>query len=196
MFGYKKLLMTAAMGVGLLAVPTYAQYNQGYPGNYSHDSERNAYQQGVKDAQWDNTHGSQNRNRNWKNDYDARAYRDGYNSAIQGNGNRAGWHGDHDRDHDRDDHRGNGAWNNSGTGYGRGVTGRGNVATQTGYQDGVNDGMRDAQGGHSYRPTEIYGYKDANHGQSQSGMDKEQYKQYYRQAYLEGYKRGYYQNRR
>src|SRR4051812_46783222 len=81
MFGYKKLLMTAAMGVGLLAVPTYAQYNQGYPGNYSHDSERSAYQQGVKDAQWDNTHGSQNRNRNWKNDYDARAYRDGYNSA-------------------------------------------------------------------------------------------------------------------
>src|SRR3954465_12921714 len=111
MIGYKKLLITAAIGIGLMAIPGYAQYSpqsqndnrtwsgdrddrdRAYdhdrdrdwdrdndrgrvnnPANYTHDSERSAYQQGYRDAQWDNEHGAQQRNRYWQNDYDARAY--------------------------------------------------------------------------------------------------------------------------
>ncbi len=207
MFGTKRLVLTAALGLaGLMAIPAYAQdrdhdrddrdrngtYNNG---QYSRDSQNQAYQQGMKDAQWDRQHGPQTRNRAWRNDYDAQAYRQGYNVGI-GNGNGA-YRGDrdHDRDHDRD-----GRWSNNGGypnggypngGYNNGRGGNNNYASQMGYTDGVNDGAKDRQTGHSYRPTQIYGYKDANHGQSQSGMDKEQYKQLYRQAYLQGYQRGY-----
>jgi hypothetical protein len=60
----------------------------------------------------------------------------------------------------------------------------------------VNDGTRDAQTGHSFRPTEQAGYRHADRGREQSGLSSDQYKQVYRDAYMQGYQRGYYGNRR
>jgi ribosome modulation factor len=190
----KRLMMLATLGVaGLIAIPASAQWN---PWGHDHDRDRDgygqgtysgsqnsAYEQGYKDGIWDREHGPQERSRNWRNDGDAAAYRDGYNSGYRGgNGGysdgRWGTWGDHDR-------YPNGGY---GGGYNRDGVER---ARQMGYQDGMYEGSKDAQTGHSYRPTASGAYKDANHGQSVSGISGSDYKQIYRDAYMRGYEQGY-----
>jgi hypothetical protein len=56
----------------------------------------------------------------------------------------------------------------------------------------MNLGQNDRRTGHSFRPHEHAAYKDADHGQSISGIDKQTYKNSYRQGYEAGYQRGYY----
>jgi hypothetical protein len=211
----RKFLAAAAFGLaGLMAIPASAQYypsgnNGGWQdrngnygrgnGNYSCDSENRAYQQGYKDGLWDRQHGPQQRQRAWQHDYDANAYRDGYNSAYSGNVRSQNGNGRWRRG------RGNAGWENRGV-YGNGGYGNGGYGnngqygnrgySRQGYIDGVNDGSRDAQTGHSFRPTEQPGYKHADRGYDGSGLSKDQYKQVYRDAYMQGYQRGYYGNRR
>ncbi len=157
--------------------------NNGY--GYS-GSQNRAYQQGYKDGIWDTQHGPQNRSRNWKNDADARAYRDGYNAGYRGNGgynNNGRWgRGGYGYPN------GNYGYGNGGYGYGRG----GNYAQQ-GFIDGQNDGSKDRQTGHSFRPTENPGWRHPDRGyNSGMGISKQQYEQAYRDAYMQGYQRGYY----
>ncbi|HWR16663.1 MAG TPA: hypothetical protein VN577_17690 [Terriglobales bacterium] len=234
-----KLVMAAAFGLaGLVAVPAasaqwYPQNDRGVyqndnSGNYSRDSERQAYQQGYNDGISDRQNGPQRRSLNWKHDYDAQAYRDGYNDGYRGSytnnrgGNGNGRWGtrdnngrwgdrDRDRDHDRDNDNGrwgrhrrgdygnsngpyaNGPWGNGS--YGNGRYGYNNYGSQMGFQDGQYTGRLDAQNGQRYRPTEWKGYKEADHGMSQSGMNKQDFQNAYRQAYVQGYEQAYYQYR-
>ena len=199
MLGIRKFMLAGALGLaGLMAIPAAAQYRYGYgQGQYDRSSSQ-AYQQGVRDGQWDNDHGPQNRNRYWRNPADAQAYRDGYNSAYRGNnaGNYRNGRRDRDWDHDRDRYR-RGGWGNGngGYGYGNGGYNNGGGYAQQGYIDGVNDGSHDRQTGHSFRPTEWAGYRHADRGYNGQGS-KDQYKAAYRQAYMQGYQRGYYGGRR
>jgi hypothetical protein len=216
----KKVLAAAAFGLaGLMAIPASAQYYpQGNNGGwhdgdrnngqyrrvddryYSHDSERDAYQQGYRDGIYDRQNGPHQRQRAWKHNYDANAYRDGYNEAYNGrNSGNGSWRNGNGRWGGRD----NAGWRNrdvySNGGYGNGGYGNGGYGrgySRQGYIDGVNDGTRDAQTGHSFRPTEQPGYKHADRGREGSGLGKDEYKQVYRDAYMQGYQRGYYGNRR
>jgi hypothetical protein len=185
------------------------RYNRGGYGNgrtYSHDSENQAYQQGYRDGLSDRQNGPQRRTIGWKHDYDANAYRDGYNDGMNGNRGNNGngrWGRNNGNGNGRWG-RNNGSWDNRG-GYGNGSYGNGTYGNgsygnggyaRQGYIDGVNDGSRDAQTGHSFRPTEQPGYKHADRGYNgQSGMSKDQYKQAYRDSYMQGYQRGYYNRR-
>lgn len=192
--------MTAVLGLaGLMAIPASAQY---YPSNnrgnwgwqdrdHDHDGRYNngnyqnsaAYQQGYKDGVWDTQHGPQQRSRNWKNDYDAQAYRQGYNAGYRG----TGAYNNNGRYNGRYDNRGSYGYGNSGySGYGN------RAYSQQGLIDGQNDGSRDRQTGHSFRPTEQPGWKHADRGYPGGNISKEQYKQIYRDAYMQGYQRGYY----
>jgi hypothetical protein len=159
----RRVLLTAALGLaGLMAIPSYAQYNSGWYGgndrgngrwqNGRYDESANkAYQQGYKDGVWDTQHGPTQRSRYWNDQDDARAYRDGYNAGYRGyRGSNGGYNNGH-----------SGSWgNNRGYGngsYGYGGSGRGNYAQQ-GYIDGQTDGSNDRRTGHSYRPTEHPGW--------------------------------------
>ena len=85
------------------------RYNNG---NYQNSA---AYQQGYKDGVWDTQHGPQQRSRNWKNDYDAQAYRQGYNAGYRG----TGAYNNNGRYNGRYDNRGSYGYGNSGySGYG------------------------------------------------------------------------------
>ena len=163
-------------------------YNNGY-GNYT-GSAQNAYNQGYKDGIWDTQHGPQNRSRNWKNDADARAYRDGYNAGYRGNGAyNNGRYGSNNNGRYGYPSRGSYGYGNGGY-YGGGA--RGNYAQQ-GFIDGQNDGSKDRQTGHSYRPTENPGWRHPDRGYTSGmGISKQQYEQMYRDAYMQGYQRGYY----
>jgi hypothetical protein len=164
-----------------------ASYGYGQNGSYSR-SQSSAYQQGVRDGQWDRQHGPQRRSRNWRNNGDAQAYRQGYSEGYNGS---YGGYGNSGNNNGRWGTWGNrnGYPNGSYGGYGNGAGAQ--RAQQMGYQDGLSEGSKDAQTGHSYRPTESPAYKDADHGQSVSGVSKDQYKQLYRNAYMQGYQRGY-----
>jgi len=196
MFGTKKVLMAAVFGLaGLMAIPAAAQYNGGWYGNnrggwgwqgnngYYSGSQKSAYDQGYKDGVWDTQHGPQQRSRNWRNDADARAYRDGYNAGYRGNGNYRGNNG-------RYGYPSRGSYGYGNGGYYGG--GRGNYAQQ-GFIDGQNDGSKDRQTGHSFRPTENPGWRHPDRGYTSGmGISKQQYEQMYRDAYMRGYQRGYY----
>lgn len=163
----------------------YGNGNYGY-GNMSAQQQR-AYQIGVKDAQWDQTHTPQTRNRRWKSSGEAAAYRDGYYNTMRANGGHN--NGRYPR------RGGNYPYGNypygNGNHGGYGNYGHNNVAAQQGYSAGSYTGRLDAQQGHSYRPTEWKGYKEADQGHSGSGMNKAQYQSFFRQAYIQGYRDAY-----
>jgi hypothetical protein len=60
-----------------------------------------------------------------------------------------------------------------------------------GYEDGLAQGRRDRDKGAKFRPTDSNFYKRADHGWSDTDIDKDHYKQVYRQAYAKGYEQGY-----
>jgi 23S rRNA pseudouridine2605 synthase len=170
--------------------------NNGYynNGNYNNGNYANnaAYQQGYKDGIWDTQHGPQQRSRSWKNDYDAQAYRAGYNAGYRGNSayNNGAYNNRR------------GTWNNNRGSYGYGNGGYyGNGAygnySQQAQIDGMNDGTRDRETGHSFRPTEQPGWKHPDRGYNSSmGISKQQYEQMYRDTYMQAYRQGYYGNGR
>ena len=65
------------------------------------------------------------------------------------------------------------------------------AARQYGYQDGVNDGAHDRQTGHSFRPTQMDNYRNADRGFLDDMGDRDQYKLWYREGYSGGYKNGW-----
>lgn len=161
---------------------------------------RDGYKDGQKDARKHNR--QQYRNRYRDND-DRRAYEAGYRRGL----GDSGYYGNRGAYPNGPYNNGNNGPYNNGTNQGpynhpfggvlagqngqygnnRGV----NLASQNGYSDGYLAGQKDRSTGHSFRPTENKGYKDADRGQSQSGISSDQFKQAYRSAFQQGYQRGY-----
>ena len=65
------------------------------------------------------------------------------------------------------------------------------VAMENGYRDGVKDGRDDRKHGHSYRPTQLDDFKNADSGYTSNLGDKDDYKKIYRRAFERGYDVGY-----
>jgi hypothetical protein len=166
---------------------------------------RDGYNDGQKAARHRGNSGKYNnhyRDRDDRQAYDA-GYRRGYNSGNGQWGNGDWRDRDGDRDDDwRNDRDRNGDWRNDRNNQGRSdhpfgdVLGRrnGNYGNgrNIGYQDGYLAGQKDRTTGHSFRPQENKGYKDADKGYSSSLGSKDQYKQVYRDGFMQGYQRGYY----
>jgi hypothetical protein len=95
---------------------------------------------------------------------------------------------------------GNGRWGRGGYGNG-GYGGYGNggydsryltqIAQRNGYEDGVYYGQMDWRNGHSNRPTQVNGYRDADRGYSSSLGSRDLFKRVYRDAFIRGYQQGY-----
>jgi hypothetical protein len=209
MKSFKALLLVGSLLFGTGAIAN-AQSGWGRDDNRGSWQQRDArdrqkaYQDGLKDGQKD---ARKNRSNHYNNRYrendDRRAYDAGYR---QGRGNNGNWgnnrypngnypnypNGNYPNDDRRSPHpfgdvmgRQQGNYPNGG-GYGV------NLAGQNGYSDGYLAGQKDRSTGHSFRPTENKGYKDADRGQSSSGVSKDQFKQAYRDGFMNGYQRGYY----
>jgi hypothetical protein len=139
------------------------QYKQGY---------REGYRVGYSDAfygrraQSTNVYGQNGRATPWDPDGDGRP---GYSNNPGYGNNNGGYYG------------------NNNNNYGNGS------ASQWGNRDGLAAGQKDRSTGHSYRPTELAAYRDADHGMSSSTAyrSSDQYRQEYRQAFMNGYQQGY-----
>jgi hypothetical protein len=204
----KSLLLIGALTLGT-ALTLSAQSDRNW-GDRDHRygwrdddySNRRAYQDGYKDGQKAARHrgNSGKYDNKYRDSDDRRAYDLGYRRGY--NAGRSGDWRDHDRDRDgdwRDDRDNNRSPHPFGDvmanrgNYPNGGDGRyGNVgnARGIGYNDGLLAGQKDRSTGHSFRPTENKGYKDADKGYS-SSFNKEQYKQAYRDGFMQGYQRGY-----
>ena len=191
--------------------------NDGYDRDDDRYNQTNrvAYQDGLRQGRFDADHRLSSRpyESRWRSYDDRRAYSAGYIRAyrdVQDYRDRdRDWDRDHDRDrdhdwdrdHDRDrDHDGDrdrsGNGYGRGNGYGQGSTYYRDMAKQTGYQDGLNDGAHDKQSGHSFRPTQMDNYKNANRGFRDDMGDVDSYKLAYREGYSSGYKYGWDTNTR
>lgn len=164
-------------------------------------NNRAAYQDGYRWGQWSATHrgNGYGHGRRWKSDSDRRAYEAGYRRGMQdANGGYYGNNGPYNNgpyENGRSNHpfgdvfgRQQGNYPNNG---GYGGYGIGN-ARNIGYNDGLLAGQKDRSTGHSFRPQENKGYRDADKGYSSSIGSKDQYKQVYRDGFMQGYQRGYY----
>lgn len=116
------------------------------------------------------------------------AYRNGYLRGHEEafyrrhngrNGRGWGW----GRDDHRDDRYGRGGYGN--------LNGLYRIAQQNGYEDGVYYGQMDRRNGHSNRPTQVTGYRDADRGYHSSLGSKDDFKRVYRDAFIRGYQQGY-----
>ncbi len=183
---FKAMVLGAALVAGsatFASAQAVVPVQWGY-GNHD-DDDRQAFQQGYRQGQWDARHNrrfdaddSRYRERD-----DRQAYRRGYERGFRENTGYRG--GDWDRDGDRDRDRGRDRGGNYGYGYGL------NAARQNGYQDGLNDGARDRRSGHSNRPTEGGNYRHADRGYIPTYGNKDYYKRAYREAYYNAYEQGY-----
>jgi hypothetical protein len=162
-----------------------------------HDRNRNnsaAWQDGYRQGQWAASHrgNGYGHGRRWKSDDDRRAYEAGYRRGME-EARNGGYYGNGPYNNGPYN---NGPYNNSNHPFGgvmgsRGSYGVGN-ARSIGYNDGLLAGQKDRSTGHSFRPAENKGYKDADKGYSSSIGSKDQYKQVYRDGFMQGYQRGYY----
>ena len=177
--------------------------NQGWQ-DRDHDGDRDrnwdrsnqkAFQDGFKDGQKDARKNNRQHYRNRYRNDDARAYEAGYRRGMTDSGyygNRGQYpNGPYNNGTNQGPYNhpfgGVLAGQNGQYGNNRGL----NLASQNGYSDGYLAGQKDRSTGHSFRPTENKGYKDADRGQSQSGISSDQFKQAYRNAFQQGYQRGY-----
>ncbi|HZQ92471.1 MAG TPA: hypothetical protein VFA60_11805 [Terriglobales bacterium] len=177
-----------------------------------HDRDRDRNYRDDDDRGWDRN--GRNNSAAWQ-----AGYREGFSDARNGRRRRADDHDYRGQDRaayvqgykrgwEEGNRRGYGNWGYGNGGYGNGGYGNGgygrnggyggygngsivSTARQYGYQDGLHDGEKDRQTGHSFRPTEHDTWKDADHGQSTVGGDKQIYKNAYREAYNQGYRQGY-----
>ena len=182
-------------------------------GGYDRDDDRYdrsnhvAYQDGLRQGRFDADHRLSSRpyESRWRSYDDRRAYSAGYIRAYRDvqdyRDHGRDWDRDHDRDRDRDhdgdrDRDRGGNSYGRGNGYGQGSTYYRDMAKKTGYQDGQNDGAHDKQSGHSFRPTQMDNYKNADRGFRDDMGDKNSYKLAYREGYSSGYKNGWDTNTR
>jgi hypothetical protein len=133
-----------------------------------YQDDRQAFQQGYQQGQWDARHG---RHIDWDtNRWRAGAYREGYERGyreVRGDGFRGeGFYGD------RPVYAGEGP-------------------RKFGYQDGYSDGLHDRRTGHSFRPTHDDNYHHADRGYFPGFGNKNYYKDLYREGYAQGYQQGY-----
>lgn len=158
------LVAGAATFAGAQAVVP-VQWGSGYQNDY----DRQAFNDGYRQGQWDAQHGRRfNQDNGWRDRGDRHAYRAGYERGF----NEVG-----------------------GYGSGRALFDRGGYdlrsARDIGYQDGLNDGTLDRRTGHSFRPTNSGNFKHADRGYSPTYGNKNYYKDAYRNAYQNGYAQGY-----
>ena len=137
---------------------------------YRDRDDRQAFQEGYRQGQWDARHGRRadpDDNR-WREDDDRRAFREGYTRGYR---ETSGYGSGYFRE----------------PGYG--------VPTESvrriGFEDGVNDGRYDRQTGHSFRPTHDPNYRHADRGYNYTFGNRDYYKQLYREGYERGYQQGY-----
>jgi hypothetical protein len=190
---------------------TYDDHGRGH--DRFDDSDRAAYQDGLRQGWFDAQHHRHawGHSKKWRDGDDARAYEAGYNRGYRdavardrdldrdhdrdGNGfrdhDRDGDHdGNRDRDRDHDhDYRGATPAPASAPSSGSGYYMR--TARDTGYQDGIKDGANDKRTGHSFRPTQMDNYKNADRGYRSDMGEKDQFRLSYRTGYSSGYKQGW-----
>ena len=167
----RAMLLGAALVTGatsFAAAQTVVQVQWG--SSYNND-DRQAFNDGYRQGQWDARHGRRfdPGNNNWRGWDDRRAFRSGYERGFNEAGNYR---------------ESTGFYGGNGNGY---VS----SARQLGYQDGLPDGAYDRRTGHSFRPTHGDNFKHADRGYIPNYGNKNYYKQEYRTAYEDGYSRGY-----
>lgn len=164
-------------------------------------SNQRAYRDGLKDGEKDARKGRHNHyNNRYRDNGDRRAYEYGYRRGSRqggyyGNNNgypNNGYPNQYPNNGYPDQYPNNGSNHPFGGVLGQqGNRGGLDIASQNGYSDGYLAGQKDRSTGHSFRPQENKGYKDADRGQSSSGISSRQFKQAYRDAFINGYQRGY-----
>ena len=201
------VLLLVALGSTSACAATFrnATWTYGNDGYYDRDedrysSNRTAYQDGIRQGRFDAGHRLSSRpyESRWRSYDDRRAYSAGYIRAYR-DASDGYYDRDHDRDRDRDRDRDgdrDGDRSRGGDGYGRGSNYYRDTAKQTGYQDGQRDGGHDKQSGHSFRPTQMDNYKNADRGYRDDMGDRDRYKLAYREGYSSGYKNGWDTNSR
>lgn len=213
MFGAKRSLLLAVLGIAGIAVTASAQevreYNQretehrnvvgqnwddrrdrddrwGRDGRMDRE-DRQAYRDGYRDGRTD----AQSRRRakprpgHWRGD-ERRAYLEGYEDGLRGR--TRDWR-DRNDDGYPDRGRGNDGW------YGRDR----DVYRSPAYRFGAGDGEWAANVDRTqrkgYHPTDSHNYNKADRGYDPRFGSKDDYKRVYRQAYREAYDRTYYARR-
>jgi hypothetical protein len=157
-------LITSAATFAAAQAVVPVQWTQGYNNDY----DRQAFNDGYRQGQWDAQHGRRfNQDNGWRDRGDRQAYRSGYERGF----NEAGAY--------------RGARNVYGGDYAL------NSARDIGYQDGLNDGTQDRRTGRSFRPTNSGNFKHADRGYIPTYGNKNYYKDTYREAYQNGYSQGY-----
>jgi len=201
-------LLLVAMGATSACAATFrnATWSYGNGGYYDRDDDRNysanhtAYQDGLRQGRFDAGHRLSSRpyESRWRSYDDRRAYSAGYIRGYRDVSDGGYYDRDHDRDRDRDNNRDrdrdnyrDGDRDRNHDGYGRGSNYYRDMAKQTGYQDGQRDGANDKRTGHSFRPTQMDNYKNADRGFRDDMGDKDLYKLGYREGYSSGYKNGW-----
>ena len=166
------ILLGAALiaGVSSFAAAQAVVSVQWGPG-YRNDYDRQAFNDGYKQGQWDaqNARRFNPDNNSWRDRDDREAFRSGYERGFNEVGAYRG-------------------------GGGRGWNGGANAlssARDIGYQDGLSDGALDRRTGHSFRPTKSNNFKHADRGYIPTYGNKNYYKDAYRNAYEDGYSQGY-----
>jgi hypothetical protein len=140
---------------------------------YQDRDDRQSFQQGYRQGQWDARHGRHvdwDTNR-WREGDDRRAYREGYERGY--------------REVRGDGFRGEGFYGGDRPVY------AGETPRKFGYQDGYSDGLHDRRTGHSFRPTHDDNYHHADRGYFPGFGNKNYYKDLYREGYAQGYQQGY-----
>lgn len=142
------------------------------PVQYQDRDDRQAFQQGYQQGQWDARHGRRADwdDNHWREGDDRRAYREGYQRGY--------------REARGDGFRGEGFYGSDHPGYAE-------APRKFGYQDGYSDGLHDRRTGHSFRPTHDDNYRHADRGYYPGFGSKNYYKDLYRQSYGQGYQQGY-----
>jgi hypothetical protein len=157
-------LITGAATFAAAQAVVPVQWSQGYNNDY----DRQAFNDGYRQGQWDAQHGRRfNQDNGWRDRGDRQAYRSGYERGF----NEVGVY--------------RGARSVYGGDYAL------NSARDIGYQDGLNDGTQDRRTGHSFRPTYGGNFKHADRGYIPTYGNKNYYKDTYREAYQNGYSQGY-----
>ena len=158
-------LIAGAATLGGAQAVAPVQWGPGYQNDY----DRQAFNDGFRQGQWDAQHGRRfNQDSGWRDRGDRQAFRSGYERGFNAAGTYRG-----------------------GQGFYGGGDYASNSARENGYHDGLNDGVLDRRTGHSFRPTNSGNFKHADRGYIPTYGNKNYYKDTYRNAYQNGYSQGY-----
>jgi hypothetical protein len=172
--GFVKYVRAMLLGAAFLAGSSaWAAAQSLVPVQYQDRVDRQAFQDGYRQGQWDSRHGRRADwdNNRWRESDDRRAYREGYQRGY--------------REARGEGFRGEGFYGGDRNAYAA------ESPRKFGYQDGYSDGLHDRRTGHSFRPTHDDNYRHADRGYFSGFGSKSYYKDLYRQAYAQGYQQGY-----